>query len=137
MKETDAVFGGELSGHYYFREHYYADSGMMALVKMLDLLGREQKPVSDLIAPLQRTFRTGEVNFKFESREKVMTAMEREFSDVKHDTLDGITVEYDDWWFNVRFSNTEPLVRLNLEASTQEQLEKARRRLSPLLGTPE
>ena len=66
-----------------------------------------------------------------------MNAISKEFSDVSQDTLDGVTVEYPDWWFNVRFSNTEPLVRLNLEAETPEQLEKARKRLFPLLGTPE
>ena len=137
MKEKNAVLGGELSGHYYFRDHFFADSGMMAYAKMLDLLGHEGKPIADLLAPMQRTFRTGEINFKFDDRDRILKALSGEFVGATQDTLDGVTIEFDDWWFNVRFSNTEPLVRLNLEASSRDQLEKARERLFPLLGTPE
>ena len=137
MKKRDAVLGGELSGHYYFRDHFFADSGMMAYAKMLSLLGAEGRPVEELLAPLRRTLTTGEINFRFDDRERVLVALKKEFSDGRQDELDGVTIEYPGWWFNVRFSNTEPLVRLNLEAADRGKLEAARARLLPILGKPE
>lgn len=136
MKARDASLGGELSGHYYFRDHFFADSGLMAFAKLIDVLGREQTSIEDLLAPLRRWSSTGEINFEVPDKTAVLDRIAREFADGRQDTLDGITVEYDDWWFNVRPSNTEPLLRLNLEARTPELLEQARRRLLPLLGRP-
>jgi phosphomannomutase len=136
MKKHNAVLGGELSGHYYFRDHFFADSGLMAFVKVLDLLGREGRPLEELLAPLRRWRSTGEINFRVADKEAVLRAIAEAFRDGRQDTLDGITVEYDDWWFNVRPSNTEPLLRLNLEARTPEQLEQARARLVALIGRP-
>ncbi len=136
MKRRDAVLGGELSGHYYFRDHFYADSGMMAFAKLLDLLGREGRPVDELLAPLRRMHATGEINFKVADKDGLMRKLAETFRDGRQDGLDGITIEYDDWWFNVRPSNTEPLLRLNLEASTPQRLESARARLLEILGTP-
>ena len=136
MKKNDAVFGGELSGHFYFREHYFADSGLMAFAKMLDLLGREGRPIDDLLAPLRRTSATGEINFKVADKAGLMKSLAAAFKDGRQDTLDGITIEYDDWWFNVRPSNTEPFLRLNLEAATPELLERCRARLYSMLGSP-
>jgi phosphomannomutase len=136
MKAQDAVLGGELSGHYYFREHFYADSGLLAFAKLLDLLGRERRPVADLLRPLQRTHQTGEENFRIEDKAGALRRLEEAFRDGRHDRLDGLTVEYDDWWFNVRPSNTEPFLRLNLEAATAEGLGRARERLYAILGRP-
>jgi phosphomannomutase len=136
MKTNDAAFGGELSGHFYFRDHYFADSGMMALAKVLDLLGREGKPIDELLAPLRRTSATGEINFKVADKDAIVRTLREKFRDGRQDTLDGITIEYDDWWFNVRSSNTEPLLRLNLEADTRELLEQKRTLLYSMLGTP-
>jgi phosphomannomutase len=136
MKNNDAVFGGELSGHFYFRDHYFADSGMMALAKVLDLLGREGRPIDDLLAPLRRTSATGEINFRVADKDALMRTLAQTFKDGRQDTLDGITVEYDDWWFNVRASNTEPYLRLNLEANTRELLEEKRAQLYSMLGNP-
>ena len=136
MKKNDAVLGGELSGHYYFKEHYFADSGMMAFAKLLDLLGREGRSVSELLKPLQRTFATGEINFKVADKAALMDALKRTFNDGHQDALDGITIEYDDWWFNVRASNTEPFLRLNLEADTPKLLEEKRSQLYAILGKP-
>ncbi|MBI3854922.1 MAG: phosphomannomutase/phosphoglucomutase, partial [Planctomycetes bacterium] len=136
MKTQDAVFGGEISGHFYFRDHYFADSGMMALVKVLDLLGREGRPIDDLLAPLRRTSATGEINFKVADKDAILRTLTQAFKDGRKDTLDGITIEYDDWWFNVRASNTEPYLRLNLEAGTRELLEAKRAQLYRILGTP-
>jgi phosphomannomutase len=136
MKKNDAVFGGELSGHFYFREHYFADSGMMALAKVLDLLGREKKPIDELLAPLRRTVATGEINFKVADKDALMRRLTETFADGRLDRLDGITIEYDRWWFNVRASNTEPYLRLNLEADTADLLESKRAQLYAILGKP-
>jgi len=136
MKKNNAVLGGELSGHYYFRDHFFADSGMMAFAKILDLLGREGRPIEEILAPLRRTVATGEVNFRVADKDGLMQLLARRFKDGRQDTLDGITVEYDDWWFNVRSSNTEPLLRLNLEANNHEELERARGILFAILGKP-
>jgi phosphomannomutase len=136
MKKNDAAFGGELSGHFYFREHYFADSGMMALAKVLDLLGREKKPIDDLLAPLRRTTATGEINFKVADKDALISRLKQTYKDGRLDTLDGITIEYDDWWFNVRPSNTEPYLRLNLEANTPDLLEARRAQLYAILGKP-
>jgi phosphomannomutase len=136
MKKNDAVFGGELSGHFYFKEHYFADSGLMALAKVLDLLGREGKPIDELLAPLRRTSATGEINFKVADKDALLATLAKTFKDGKSDHLDGLTIEYADWWFNVRPSNTEPYLRLNLEANTPALLEQKRSQLYRILGEP-
>jgi phosphomannomutase len=136
MKKHDAILGGELSGHYYFKEHFFADSGMMAFAKILDLLGREGKPIDELLAPLRRTSATGEINFKVADKAGLMKSLAEKYRDGRQDTLDGITIEYDDYWFNVRASNTEPYLRLNLEAKTKDLLEAKRKELYQILGSP-
>jgi phosphomannomutase len=124
MKKHSAIMGGELSGHYYFRDHYFADSGLLAFAKVLDLLGSQPKPVADLLAPFRRYHSTGEVNFHVEDKAGAMEALAAAFPDGRQDRLDGITVEFEEWWFNVRPSNTEPLLRLNIEAGTAPMLEE-------------
>jgi len=136
MKKNDAVFGGELSGHFYFKEHYFADSGLMALAKVLDLLGREGKPIDELLAPLRRTSATGEINFKVDDKDALLATLAKTYKDGKADHLDGLTIEYADWWFNVRPSNTEPYLRLNLEANTRGLLEQKRTEIYKILGDP-
>ena len=136
MRNRNAVLGGELSGHYYFRDHYFADSGMLAFAKVLDILGSRARPLGELLAPWRTTHTTGEINFRVEDKDAMLQTIRETFSDGRFDELDGITVEYDDWWFNVRLSNTEPLLRLNLEADTSERLIEARERLFEVLGTP-
>jgi phosphomannomutase len=124
MAEEGAVFGSELSGHFYFQLHdrsaFYADSGLVALVRMLGIVSRADKPLSQLIAPLAKYSHTGEVNFHIEKSAAALAAIREQFADGKQDELDGVSVEYDDWWFNVRASNTEPLLRLTLEGDTPE-----------------
>jgi phosphomannomutase len=134
MKKHDAVLGGELSGHYYFRDNYFADSGLLAFVKLLDLLGSQPKPVGELLAPYERTFATGEVNFRVADKDAAMERVAAAFRDGRQDRLDGITVEYDDWWLNVRPSNTEPLLRLNLEANTRDLRDRMRGQVERLIG---
>jgi phosphomannomutase len=131
MKKYNAIFGGEHSGHFYFRQNYFADSGMIALSVCLELLSAEDKPLSQLVSSIDYYFRTGEINSRVEDVPKKLEAIESQYKDAKIDHLDGITIEYPDWWFNVRPSNTEPLLRLNLEANTRELLKQKK---SEVLG---
>lgn len=127
MREQNAIFGGEHSGHFYFRDNYYADSGLIALLVVLELVSREGKPVSELLKPLDRRFRSGEINSRVADVKAKLAEIEGHYADAREiDHLDGVTVQYDDWWFNVRPSNTEPLLRLNVEADTPELLARKR-----------
>ncbi len=124
MREHDAIFGGEHSGHFYFRDNWYADSGIIAAVTVLELLSREGVTVSQAIAPIDRYYRSGEINVEARDFSAVLTALEEHFRDGQIDHLDGLTVEYPDWWFNARPSNTQPLLRINVEANTPELLQQ-------------
>jgi phosphomannomutase len=122
MKHYNAIFGGEHSGHFYFRENYFADSAFIALMVCLELFSEEYRPIAELVGDIDPYFRSGEINNEVADIAAKLKEIEITFPDGKLDRLDGITVEYPDWWFNVRPSNTEPLLRLNLEASTPELL---------------
>jgi phosphomannomutase len=129
MRESGAVFAGELSGHFYFRfsPTLYADDGIAALVAVLDLLAAERRPVSALVAPLRRYASSGEINRRVDDVPGLLAAIEREHAgapEISH--LDGLLVRYPDWWFNLRPSNTEPVLRLNLEADTRARMETLR-----------
>ncbi len=124
MKKYNAIFGGEHSGHFYFRKNFYADSGMIALLICLELLSEEDKPLSQLVSSIDPYFRTGEINSRIEDIPHKLKNIESFYKDARFDHLDGLTVEYPDWWFNLRPSNTEPLIRLNLEADTKELMEQ-------------
>jgi phosphomannomutase len=124
MADTGAIFGGEHSGHYYFRDHYRADSGLIAALMVLDRLSRAGVPLSQLLEPYQRYHASGEINSEVEDQAAAVMHVAAAFSDGRMDRTDGLTVEYDDWWFNVRPSNTEPLLRLNVEARTRELMEE-------------
>ncbi len=137
MRARKSPFGGELSGHTYWAENYTADSAMIAMVRLIGLLQHASKPLSGLVAPLRRYFSTGEVNFVVADKDAKIREVEKVFADGRIDFLDGITVEYPDWWFNVRKSNTEPLLRLCLEAKTAEGKEKGLKRVLAVLGEPE
>ena len=137
MRRLDSPFGGELAGHFYYRDNFFADSSLITVIEVLNVMRRATAPLGELLEPYRRYHGTGEVNFHVEDKEGMIQTLAREFADGRVDNLDGITVEYPDWWFNVRPSNTEPLLRLVLEARTAERLEEARSRLLALLGTPE
>lgn len=122
MREHDAIFGGEHSGHFYFRDNWYADSGLIAFLTMLELLSREQSSLSAYLAPLDTRVRSGEVNTEVSDIPGTLERVRTAFSDGQIDTLDGLTIEYPTWWFNVRASNTQPLLRLNVEADSQSEL---------------
>jgi len=126
MKKENAIFGGELSGHFYFRDNFYTDSGMIASLKMLEILSEKGKPLSELIKPLKKYFHSGEINSKVSDKEGKMKLLMDKYKEGKLTTIDGIRIDFQDWWFNVRPSNTEPLLRLNLEAKTKSQMEKKR-----------
>jgi phosphomannomutase len=127
MRDENAVFGGEVSGHFYFRENYFADNGMIPALLMLEYLGVAGRPLSAILAPLRRRYHlSGEINSKVKDVEGAVHRLEERFKDGRITKLDGLSVDYDDWHFNVRPSNTEPLLRLNLEAYSEEEM--ARRR---------
>jgi phosphomannomutase len=136
MRKVGCVVGGELAGHYYFKDNYYADSAIIAVVEVLNAMGLSGEPLSELIQPIKKYAQTGEINFKVEDTGAVFKAVEEAYSDGSIDHLDGVTVSYPDWWFNLRASNTEPVVRLNLEASSREQMQARLREVSELIGEP-
>jgi phosphomannomutase len=116
MAETNAVFGGEHSGHYYFRDNYRADSGMLAMLYLLQIVSEDGRRLSQMRAEVERYSDSGEINFEVADAEATMERVAREFADAKIDRLDGLTVDLGQEWFNLRPSNTEPLLRLNAEA---------------------
>ncbi len=120
MAETDAVFGGEHSGHYYFRDNYRADSGLIAAMFVLEELSRVPEPLSELRKPLERYSDSGEVNVEVDDPAATVEKVAAAFADAEQEREDGLTVDLGDWWFNVRPSNTEPLLRVNLEAPDPE-----------------
>ena len=124
MRETNAVFAGELSGHYYYRDNNFADSGLITLVQVMNILSMKKVPMSNLIASYKKYFATGEINFEVKDKDAKIQQLAEKFADGTIDYLDGITIDYGDWWFNVRKSNTEPMLRLNMEAKTKKLLEK-------------
>ena len=129
MAESDAIFGGEHSGHFYFRDFWRADSGMLAALHVLGALAETDRPLSELLAEFSRYVATGEINSTVADQAGVLAEIEREYGGregVTLDHLDGLTVTHEDWWFNVRPSNTEPLLRLNAEAGDQVTLDRLR-----------
>jgi phosphomannomutase len=122
MADTGAVFGGEHSGHYYFQKHYNADSGLVAAMVVMDQMSKAGRPLSELLAPLRRYVAIDEINTEVSHQAAAIDRVGDRYREGRQDRLDGLTVEFDDWWFNVRPSNTEPLLRLNAEARTEELL---------------
>ena len=137
MRKLEAEFAGEMSAHFYFRRNWYRDNGMIPLLLMLELLGRERKPLSMLVDPLrQRYFTSGEINFVVPDAQAAIARVQKQFGDGTPDFTDGLSVAYPEWRFNVRASNTEPLLRLNVEARSAAALEQGRKRVQALLGEP-
>jgi phosphomannomutase len=128
MRDEGGAFGGEVSGHYYFRDFYNADSGTIPALLILELLSRRGVTLSELLEPLRaRYFVSGEINSEVADPEGRAAELERRYSDGRITKLDGLSVDYDDWHFNVRTSNTEPLLRLNLESLlSREDMERRR-----------
>jgi phosphomannomutase len=145
MRERGAAFAGELSGHFYFADNFTTDSGVLAMISALNLLGREEnreRPFSELVSDLRRYHATGEINFRVEDKQAAFAHLAETYAGGRSDELDGVTVEFGDlgdadwWWFNVRASNTEPLLRLNLEARSEATRDRRRDEIVALLGEP-
>ena len=136
LRKREGIFGGELAGHYYFRDHFNADCSVLAVVEILNLLRTSGKPLSALVQPLRRYAKSPEINFEVEDKQGKIEELARRYSDAEIDYLDGITFQYPTWWGNVRPSNTEPFLRLVLEASTPEELEQRKNELFGILGEP-
>jgi len=132
MRQHDAAFGGEHSGHFYFRDNYFADSGIIAMLTFAELVAAGEGPVSGMISPIDPYVRSGEINSEVADADAKLREIESHFAEVdgaKIDHLDGLTVDLGDWWFNLRPSNTEPLLRLNVEANDEETLNRGRDQL--------
>jgi phosphomannomutase len=134
MRKEDSPFAGELSGHFYFRDHFFSDCGTLAMIHLLNLMSRETRPLSQIVAPLRKYCSTGEVNFEVKDADATLQEIRSHFASGEQDELDGVSVVFDDWWFNVRKSNTEPLVRLMLEARTKELMERRKSEVVAVIG---
>jgi phosphomannomutase len=136
MRKNDAAFGGEHSGHFYFRDNYFADSGIIAMLTVAELVARQDSPLSELLDPIDPYIRSGEVNSEVEDQSATLERVKNHYAErdgAEIDHLDGLTVGFGDWWFNLRPSNTEPLLRLNVEAKDRETMERERDELLDLI----
>ena len=140
LRDCEGIFGGELSGHFYFKDNFYADSGAIALMAVFSIIGQTDTPLSELVKPFRQFPQSGELNYVCETKEETMEAIKHKFPQGKTLDLDGVSVDCwdtDGWWINLRASNTEPLLRLNAEAKNQETLDKLLAEITPGLGTPD
>jgi phosphomannomutase len=129
MKKYNAIFGGEHSGHFYFRDNWFADSGLIAFLVCLELISVENRPLHELVREIDPYVRSGEINSRVKSSQEKIEAVKMAFPDGAHDMLDGLTITYKNYWFNLRPSNTEPLLRLNIEADSPALLEDTKAKL--------
>ena len=137
MRSNNAAFGAEHSGHFYFRDNYFADSGIIAMLTVAELISSQQEQISTLLDPIDPYVRSGEINHEVEDQNAAMQSVEDYYSEqegAKIDHLDGLTVDLGDWWFNLRPSNTEPLLRLNVEAQDDNTLTRGRDEVSEILS---
>jgi len=133
MRKEDALFAGELSGHYYYRDMGFTDNGILSMIQMMNLLSLKRVPLSQLVKPLRKYYSSGEINMHVKYKDAVFAALEAKYKDAGKDYLDGLTVEYSDWWFNLRASNTEPVIRLNLEANDRKTMEEKRNEILKII----
>ena len=135
MRQQKALFAMELSGHYYYADLHYIDSGLRTLVELMNIVSSTDEPLSRLIKPFLRYPTSGEINLEVADRDKALLALESKYRSGQIDHLDGLSVDYDDWWFNARPSNTEPVLRLNIGATSKALLEEKRKELLSKLNT--
>ncbi len=126
MRDNNVKFAGELSSHFYYQDEHYAEAPFFVILKIFQIMTEEDKPLSELVEPLKKYSQSGEINSKVEDKKGKMKELAEKFKQGKVSWMDGVTVEFDKWWFNVRPSNTEPYLRLNLEAETKELMEEKR-----------
>jgi len=133
IMENNGIMGGEPTGHYSFRDNFYFDSGFIALLILLQTISSYEKKVSKIIGELCPYINEPEINFKIDDKQSVLERIKQKYTDGKQDYLDGVTVQYDDWWFNVRPSQTEPLLRLRIEADNEKLLKEKKKELVSLI----
>ncbi|MFN3301609.1 MAG: phosphomannomutase/phosphoglucomutase [Patescibacteria group bacterium] len=133
MRENNGIMGGEHSCHFSFKDNFYADSGMIAFLKFIEVISSSGKKVSELVKDYKIYKKIYQPSIKVEDKEKTFENLKKKYQDGKIDELDGLTIEYDDWWFNIRPSNTEPVIRLTVEAKTKELLEKKLKEIKSLI----
>ncbi|HBB36725.1 MAG: Phosphomannomutase [Candidatus Moranbacteria bacterium GW2011_GWC1_45_18] len=126
IRDNGAVFAGELSGHYYFQENFYSEIGTLVAIMFLNLMAETGEKISELVKDVNRYFHSGEINSEVEDKDAVIAKLKEKYADGKISEMDGVKIEFPDWWLNVRPSNTEPVLRLNLEANTKEMMEAKR-----------
>ncbi len=134
LLKNNGIVGGELSGHYCFKDNFYSDSGMIAMLCLLQVISKDGRKVSEIIKELSPYAKGSETNFEVKDKNKILEKIKEKYSAGQQDFLDGITVEYKDWWFNVRASNTEPLLRLTIEADTKEILEQKQKEITDIIN---
>lgn len=136
MWDNGALFAGEFSSHFYYRDFYNVESGDLTMLKLLEIISLSGRKLSEIVAPLLRYHHSGEINFEVSDKEGKMKELEEKYgvaaSEISH--LDGVRLDFSDWWFNVRSSNTEPLLRLNLEAKTKELMEQKKKELTEIIS---
>ncbi len=133
MIKKDAIMGGELAGHFSFKDYFCHDSAFITFLILLEIISKNKKPVSKLTKELSPYFKLPEINFRVSNKELILKEIKKKFSDAKQDYLDGITVEYSNWWFNIRPSQTEPLLRLTIEANNKNLLKEKKKMLVNLI----
>ncbi len=134
MKKEDAIFGGEMSSHFYFRDNFYRDNGLIPLFLILEMMAKYNQSLSEIFSPFTSAYFTpGEINFETQRKDEIIAAFEEKFKDGKVEHIDGFSVEYPQWRLNLRKSNTEPLLRLNLEARSREIMEQKKEELTGLI----
>lgn len=129
MRQHKAVFAAELSGHYYFSDLHYTDSGLRTLIELCNLVSEQKRPFSELLVPFQTYVTSGEINLHVADANRILTSLKDTYKEGKIDLLDGLSVDYADWWFNVRASHTEPLIRVNVGATNAQLLQEKKQAL--------
>jgi len=124
MRDQGAVFAGELYGHYFFEENYFGEASTLAAIMLMNAIAETGEKISELVKDVKRYFHSGEINSEVEDKDAVIMRLKEKYEDGKISEMDGVKIEYSDWWLNVRPSNTEPVLRLNLEANTQELMKE-------------
>lgn len=133
IMKNNGIMGGELSAHYCFTDYFYCDSGLIAFLTLLQIISAENKPVSEIVKELSIYAPPFQKSFKLDNIPQILEKVKEKYKDAKQDFLDGVTVEYENWWFNLRPSNTEPLLKLTIEAETQELLNEKKKELSEFI----
>lgn len=133
MRKYDGLFAGESSGHYYYRDNFYADSAFITALIVMELISEKNMPLSEILEPYKKYFAIAELNFEVKDKDAKIKEVKEKYKNGKINDMDGIRIEFDDWWFSVRASGTEPLLRLNLEAKNKKLMEEKTRELKKII----